>query len=64
MSRYPREVYSYREDITRENMRKYDVWNDKIYAETLKQFPDYHKMCLREQIKAKAKVKAEIGNWS
>ena len=47
--RYPREVFSINENRTRRNMRAYDEWEDKVYAECVNRNPDYLKMNLRDR---------------
>lgn len=40
---YPKYVYSKYENVTRENMRKYDENERKFYATLDKLYPDYYK---------------------
>ena len=46
---YPSWIYSYREDITRENMRQYDRMRDLLYKRLLELNPDYYSLNLRER---------------
>ena len=41
---YPRDVYSHNENITRENMRKYDEKRNKWYDMAEKMYPNFYKM--------------------
>lgn len=56
---YPKECFSIREDITRENMRKYEERKNKWYDAAEELYPDYFKMNLRERMK----VTKEINNY-
>lgn len=58
--RYPREVFSIDEDRTRRNMREFDEWEDKVYAECCKRNPDYRKMNLRERYELRKEVMKAI----
>lgn len=60
---YPKDVYNIREDITRENMRRYDAWMDRFYEIVTKKFHDYYELNLRERMKIREKVEKEIGSW-
>ena len=57
----PRYLYSINENRTRENMRQYRAWEDRVndlfYAEN----PDYRKMSLRERVAALDEIKKRIG---
>ena len=57
---YPKSVYSFREDITRENMRKYNERQAKIYKRCLELAPDFHKLGLRQQVAIRDKAKTEV----
>ena len=46
---YPKEVFNIREDITRENMRRYDAAQVQIEKAILERYPDYHKMSFRDR---------------
>lgn len=58
--RYPREVYSIREDVTRENMRQYDLKMKRLYARCEEIEPNYWKLGLREQMEIRKRAEAEI----
>lgn len=58
--RYPPEVYCIREDVTRENMRKYDEYQKRLRAKCLEIDPNYYSLGLRERLDVKAKAKIEI----
>lgn len=60
---YPREIYSIREDVTRENMRRYDAWQDRVYAEFYKRYPNARQMNLRERYDAIKSIESEIGGY-
>ena len=63
MTYYPKEVYNIREDITRENMRRYDTWFEKVRAKQLEIDPDYYDRDLRTRYAIAEQAKAEIGGW-
>lgn len=58
---YPREVFTPREDVTRENMRKYEERQNKFYDTALSLYPDFlqrpflERLQLREEIEAAMK---------
>ena len=58
--RYPPEVYCIREDVTRENMRKYDEYQKRLKAKCLEKDPNYYSLCLRERMDVLAEAKMEI----
>lgn len=60
MAWYPKEVYSIREDVTRENMRKYDLRQARIRAEVLKAAPDYYSLSWRERAEVRRRVEESI----
>lgn len=60
IKRYPKWVYDCRVDITRENMRKYDERQEKIYKRCLELAPDFHKLGLRQQVAIRDKAKTEV----
>lgn len=47
---YPGEVYNINENITRENMRKYDERCQKWYAVAEMLYPDYFEKNLKERM--------------
>lgn len=55
--RYPPEVYSVREDVTRENMRIYDQRQRLIEAKCLELRPDYYSLGLRERYEVRQRAK-------
>ncbi len=57
---YPREVYNINEDITRENMKNYDLKQEKIEKACLKINPEYHKLNLLERRKIREKAENTI----
>ena len=58
---YPKEVYNINENITRENMRKYDKMRDNWYNKALELFPDYFKRGLRERLEIGKEVDKAVG---
>lgn len=46
---YPKEVFNIREDITRENMRRYDAAQVQIEKALLAKYPDYYSMPARQR---------------
>lgn len=60
---YPKDVYNIREDITRENMRRYDAWQDRFYKVVRERYPDYFQMGLKERAKVRKQIESEVGSW-
>ena len=60
---YPKWVFNIREDVTRENMRKYDQMKDTFYKKAVEMFPNYWEMSLVERYRNKVneKVKEALG---
>ena len=58
---YPKEVYNINENITRENMRKYDKMRDNWYNKALELFPDYFKRGLRERLEIGKEIDKVVG---
>ena len=58
--RYPPEVYCIREDVTRENMRKYDEYQKRLKAKCLELDSNYYSLGLRERMDVLAEAKMEI----
>lgn len=58
--RYPPEVYCIREDVTRENMRKYDEYQKRLRAKCLEIDQNYYSLGLRDRLDVLAKAKMEI----
>ena len=59
MSRYPKELFSIREDVTRENIRKYEAERDRLYKKCEELYPDFWSLSFRERMKIKKKVEEE-----
>lgn len=57
---YPKEVYSYREDVTRENMRQYDKQQELLRQKCLELQPDYDKLPFRERRAVRERAKELI----
>lgn len=53
---YPPYVFNINENITRENMRLYDIRQEKIYNHIKKEYPDYNKLSCIEQYKIYSKA--------
>lgn len=58
---YPREVYSINENITRENMRKYDENINKWYDVAEKLYPNFYKMSREEKAIAEKAIDQTVG---
>ena len=58
---YPKEVYNINEDITRENMRKYDKMRDNWYNKALEICPDFFKRGLRERMEIRKEIDTIMG---
>lgn len=60
MAWYPKEVYSIREDVTRENMRQYDARQARIAKAILLVAPDYYSLPWRDRIEIRKRVEMEV----
>lgn len=60
MTRYPKELFSIREDVTRENIRKYETERDRLYNKCEELYPDFWKRSFLERMEIKKKVEEEI----
>lgn len=56
---YPKWVFNIREDVTRENMRKYDQMKDAFYKKGVEMFPNYWEMSLVDRYRNKVNEKVE-----
>lgn len=61
---YPKDVYNIREDITRENMRRYDAWQDRFYEVVRERYPDYFQVGLKERMEIRKQIESEVGTWT
>lgn len=59
--RYPKEIYSPREDITRANMREYDRKKDLVYKKCEELNPNYWNLPFRERILVYKQAQEELG---
>lgn len=60
MAWYPKEVYSIREDVTRENMRQYDARQARIMEAVLRAAPDYYSLSPRERLAIRKRIEREV----
>lgn len=58
---YPREVFHINENVTRENMRKYDENIEKWYDIAEKLFPDFYKLKGKEKEIAENRINEIAG---
>ena len=58
---YPKYVYSYREDITRANMREYDRKKKLLEDKCLEINPDYFHLNLRQRMEVRREVEEALG---
>ena len=58
MRKYPREICTANEDVTRTNKAEHDARRKAFYAECERRNPDYWKLSLRER----AAIRREIEN--
>lgn len=61
MNWYPREIFSYREDITRKNMEEYDRKKKLFYDKCVELNPDFFNLKLRERMKVRDAVEIILG---
>ena len=61
MSCYPKYVYSYREDVTRANMREYDRKKKEFEDKCLEINPDYFSLNFRQRMEVRRKAEEVLG---
>ena len=59
--RYPKEVFSAREDVTRNNMKEYDRKRNLFFQTLLEINPDYYNLGLKDRIKVRENAEAILG---
>lgn len=57
---YPAEVYNKRIDITRENKRRYDAAQAKIWKAIEERYPNYYDLNLRERVSIHRELEKEF----
>lgn len=60
MAWYPKEVYSINETVTRENMRKYDLRQQRLYDLCLEIEPDYYKLDFKARREIRMQAEKEL----
>lgn len=58
---YPKEVYSYREDITRKNMEEYDRKKKLFYDKCVELDSNFFNLGFRERTEVRDAVEALLG---
>lgn len=53
---YPKEVFSIREDVTRENIRRYEEKRDRLYNKCKEICPEFWSLPFRERMEIKKKA--------
>lgn len=61
MNWYPKEVYSYREDITKKNMEEYDRKKKLFYDKCVELDSNFFNLGFRERTEVKDAVEALLG---
>lgn len=61
MNWYPKEVYSYREDITRKNMEEYDRKKKLFYDKCVELDSNFFNLGFRERTEVRDAVEALLG---
>lgn len=59
--RYPREVFSPREDVTQNNMKEYDRKRDMFFRKCLEIDPDYYSLGLKDRMIVREKAEEILG---
>ncbi len=57
---YPKECFSIREDVTRENIRKYEERRKLLYKKCEERYPDFWEKSFRERMEIKKRIEEEI----
>ena len=57
---YPKEVYNINEDITRANMRAYDLEQKRIEDECIRLAPNYHALPCRERLNIRRQAEKNL----
>ena len=57
---YPKEVFSINETITKENMRQYDAWRERVYKRCKEIAPDYWSLDFRTRLEIKERAEKEV----
>ena len=58
--RYPKELFVANETVTKENIRQYNAYLDRLYREIEKRCPDYWHKSIRERMVIKKKIKENM----
>ena len=58
---YPAYVFNINEDITRENMRKYDAKKKRYYDYIEEHYPNYYELPMRERMEIRDAVSEKLG---
>jgi len=58
---YPKECFQAETTLTQIAKRDYEIKYDNFYAEVEKQYPDYYKKGLREQMEIRNTISAQLG---
>ena len=59
--RYPKEVFSVREDLTRNTMREYEIKVSVFYWKCLEINPNYYNLGLKDRIAVRKKAEEILG---
>lgn len=57
---YPKEVFSYREDVTRANMREYEKRQRQLEEKCLEIDPNYYHLGLRQRMEIRTQAEKEM----
>ena len=58
---YPKWCFVANENITRNNMKKYDEMTEKWHKKALELYPNYFKMNFKERLKIKDEINEAVG---
>lgn len=58
---YPKELFVAREDVTRNNIKKYEKMKENWYKKALELYPNYYEMKLKDRIKCRGKINEAVG---
>lgn len=57
---YPKELFTANEVVTKENLRRYDAWQDRVYKRCEEIAPDYWKLDFKTRLDLKARAEREV----
>ena len=59
--KYPKEVFHINEDMTKANMREYEIKYEKWHRKAEELYPNYYSMTLKERCKVRRIIDEAVG---